>query len=635
MKNMTVQEAENMYKIRSWGNDFFKINEKGNVEVLPNSDGVCIDIKELVDDIQEKGIGLPVLIRFSDILEKRIQKLYTCFDRAIQKYSYKGNYFGVYPIKVNQQRQVVEEFVKFGHPYNFGLEAGSKPELHAVLAMTDNPNALIICNGYKDKDFIQMALMGQKLDRKIILVVEKVPELENIIRVSKSLGIRPCIGLRIKLISEGAGKWESSGGEFSKFGLSAAETIFAIEMASREGMSDCVQLLHFHLGSQITDIFQIKGALKEIGRFYAELYKSGCSINYIDVGGGLGVDYDGSKSTTQASINYSVQEYANDIVQHLFRICDEGDLPHPNIISESGRALTAYHSVMVFDVLEATSLPVWDPNQTIDENDDESILQMYEILQTLDNQAMDGAWHNAQELKVQIFQKFNLGLLSLKERAKAERLFWTIARGVYRYCQEQQIFSTETLSLKKHLADKYFCNFSIFQSVPDSWAIDQLFPIMPIHRLNEFPTKEATLQDITCDSDGKIERFIGDGLRGPNSVLPVHEFSLQEPYLLGIFLVGAYQEILGDLHNLFGDTNMVHVALTEDGAWRYEQIIEGENIADVLDYVQFKADDLLQRMSHLIGISLGQGKILPHEARDLMDLYKQGLQGYTYLSRNR
>lgn len=631
MENWSITQAEETYNISNWGINFFKVNDVGNVEVFPHKNGKGIDLKKLADDVQRQNIHLPVLVRFSDILESRIKKLYSCFINAAKEFGYIGKYFGVYPIKVNQQRQVVEELVRFGKAYNLGLEAGSKPELHAVLAMMDSPDSPIICNGYKDYAYISMALMGQKLNRTIIIVVEKLTELDLIIQASKNLNIRPKIGLRIKLASVGSGRWEKSAGEFSKFGLTAAEIMLAIQKANHENMLDTIELLHFHLGSQITNIRHLKNGLKEVCRYFVELQKAGCSIQYIDVGGGLGVDYDGSRSTVQSSVNYSMQEYANDIVYHILEACSQENLTHPHIISESGRALTAHHSVIIFDVLAVSSQPVWNGGLSIEEDDNEAIKELHNILSELNELNMIEAWHDAVELKEQVQNKFNLGLISLQERAKAERLFWTIARIIHQDSQNNEILPNELHPLREQLADQYFCNFSIFQSVPDSWAIEQIFPITPIHRLNEKPTKEATLYDITCDSDGKINQFIGRLQNSP--VLPVHELKPEEPYLLAIFLVGAYQEILGDLHNLFGDTNTVHVALNEDGTWHYEQVIRGENITDVLNYVQFDADNLLERMSNLIRNGLENKTISTNEAEELMKLYQQGLQGYTYLIR--
>ncbi|HAK37401.1 MAG TPA: arginine decarboxylase, partial [Nitrospina sp.] len=577
-----------------------------------------------------KGYSLPALIRFSDILKTSITKLANAFDESIKKYNYEGAYHGVYPIKVNQQRQVVEEIVKFGRPFNFGLEAGSKPELHAILAIMDNPEALLICNGYKDETFIRLALMSQKLGKKVFIVVERPDELEIIDRVAKEINIQPNIGLRIKLISSGQGRWAESGGEYSKFGLNSMELVDALEFAEQRGIKNCIRLIHFHLGSQITNIRRIKNSLKEVGRFYAELCKAGCPIDHIDVGGGLGIDYDGSRSTYASSTNYTVQEYANDVVYHVLESCRENDLPHPNIISESGRAMTAYHSILVFNVLDVTSFPEWSDQIEIPENAPEIVEEIYDVLENTSNKNLSESWHDATHLKDEIHNQFLLGLITLRDRALCERIYWGISRKIEKLSQRLKYMPDEIATLRKNLADKYFCNFSIFQSVPDSWAIDQVFPVLPIQRLTEEPTRDATLEDITCDSDGRLDLFIGTH-RGNTPTLKVHSLEPGESYQFGIFLIGAYQEILGDLHNLFGDTNTFHVSIQEDGCLKYEQIIEGEDVTDVLDYVQFKADELAGRVSGFLVNYVETGNITQKDADEFLKLYKEGLSGYTYL----
>ena len=631
MQKWSIEEAREHYNIYGWGAGYFDINEKGHIVAQPKlgSEHV-IDLKHLVDDIQAKGYSLPVLLRFSDILKSSITNLATVFQNAIDEYQYKGQYHGVFPIKVNQQRQVVEEIVKFGRPYNIGLEAGSKPELHAILAIMDNPEALLICNGYKDAPFIRLALMSQKLGKKVFIVVEKLDELEMIHQVAKEVGVRPNIGLRIKLVSAGSGRWASSAGEFSKFGLNPMELVDALKIAKGYGILDCIQLIHFHLGSQITNIRRIKNSLKEAGRFYSELVRHGCNIQYIDVGGGLGVDYDGSKSTYHSSTNYTVQEYANDVVYHLLEICERENLPHPNIISESGRAMTAYHSLLVVNVLDVTSFPEWTNHVEIQKDDPEVVHEIFDVLESTSNKNLIESWHDATHLKEDAQNQFLMGILSLEHRALVERIYWGISRKVEKLSTRLKFLPDEMKSLKNRLADKYFCNFSVFQSVPDSWAIDHVFPIVPIHRLNEEPDREATLEDLTCDSDGRIDTFIGNN-RGTEKTLRVHSIEPGESYHLGIFLIGAYQEILGDLHNLFGDTNTFHVSLNEDGSLNYEQIIEGEDVTDVLDYVQFKGDELAGRVAGFLIASVEKGTLTQEEADDYLALYKEGLNGYTYL----
>ena len=631
MTKWTIDEAREHYKIKGWGEGYFDINSKGNIVVRPNKKSAHhIDLKELVDDIQSKGYSLPVLIRFSDILKASIANLANSFQNSIDEYGFEGQYHGVYPIKVNQQRQVVEEIVKFGQPFNIGLEAGSKPELHAILAILDNPEALLVCNGYKDEAFIRLALMSQKLGKKVFIVVEKLDELTLIEKAAGELGVQPNIGLRIKLVSAGQGRWSSSAGEYSKFGLNTIELMEALEIAKSKNILDCVKLIHFHLGSQITNIRRIKDSLKEVGRFYSELMKFGCNIQYIDVGGGLGIDYDGSRSTFASSTNYSVQEYANDVVYHLLEICKAEDLPHPNIISESGRAMTAHHSVLVVNVLDVTSFPEWSDQIGIADDAPEVVKEIFDVLDSTSNKNLIESWHDAVHLKDEAQNQFLLGLISLNDRAMAERIYWGIGRKIEKLSSRLKFLPDDIRSLKAKLADKYFCNFSVFQSVPDSWAIDQVFPVVPLHRLHEEPDRDATLEDITCDSDGRIDTFIGTH-RGTENTLRVHSLQPGESYCLCIFLTGAYQEILGDLHNLFGDTNTVHVSLKEDGSLNYEQIIEGEDVTDVLDYVQFSADELAGRIDGFLIGCVQRGVVTQKEADDFIALYKAGLDGYTYL----
>lgn len=631
MTKWTIDEAREHYNIKGWGAGYFDINSKGNIVVHPDQKSThYIDLKELVDDIQSKGYSLPVLIRFSDILKASIANLANSFQNSIDEYGFEGQYHGVYPIKVNQQRQVVEEIVKFGQPFNIGLEAGSKPELHAILAILDNPEALLVCNGYKDEAFIRLALMSQKLGKRVFIVVEKLDELALIDKVAKELVVQPNIGLRIKLVSEGQGRWSSSTGEYSKFGLNTMELMEALEIAKSKNILDCVKLIHFHLGSQITNIRRIKDSLKEVGRFYSELMKFGCNIQYIDVGGGLGIDYDGSRSTFASSTNYSVQEYANDVVYHLLEICKAEDLPHPNIISESGRAMTAHHSILVVNVLDVTTFPEWSEQIEIADDAPEVVKEVFDVLDSTSNKNLIESWHDAVHLKDEAQNQFLLGLISLTDRAMAERIYWGICRKIEKLSSRLKFLPDDIRNLRTKLADKYFCNFSVFQSVPDSWAIDQVFPVVPLNRLHEEPDRDATIADITCDSDGRIDTFIGTH-RGTENTLRVHSLQPGESYCLCIFLTGAYQEILGDLHNLFGDTNTVHVSLKEDGSLNYEQIIEGEDVTDVLDYVQFSADELAGRIDGFLIGCVQRGVVTQKEADDFIALYKAGLDGYTYL----
>ncbi len=629
MRKWKSEDSAELYNIQGWGVDYFGINEKGNVYVAPYSGGVKVDLRELIDDLIIRDVSTPVLLRFPDILKDRLDTITKCFDIASKEYNFKADSFIIYPIKVNQMRPVVEEIVSHGEEYNIGLEAGSKPELHAVLAIQNDPEALVICNGYKDESFIELALLAQKMGKNVFIVVEKLNELRLILKISKKLNVKPNIGIRIKLASSGSGKWESSGGDRSKFGLNASELMEAAQVLIDEGKQDLVRLIHFHLGSQITKIGKIKTALREVSQFYVQLRKMGFNIEFVDIGGGLGVDYDGSRSSA-SSINYSIQEYVNDAVSNIVDACDKNDLPHPNIITESGRSVTAHHSILIFDVLETTSLPTWDDEYQLGDQDHELVVELYKIYKNLSKTRMLESWHDALQIREEALDRFSLGILNLKTRAMIERLYWSIAREIQDISSNVKHNYDEFRQLSRMLSDKYFCNFSLFQSLPDSWAIDQIFPIMPIHRLNEKPTKTATLQDITCDSDGKIDHFIGTGDYSYN--IQVHEFKKSEPYYIGVFLVGAYQEILGDLHNLFGDTNAVHITVDEDGH-HIKQIIDGETIEDVLDYVQFNSKKLVRTMESWVSKSVKAGKITATEGKEFLSIYRNGLYGYTYLEK--
>ncbi len=628
MRKWRIEDSVELFNINGWGINYFNINEKGNVCVSPKKDDLQIDLKELIDELQLRDVATPVLLRFPDILHDRIAEISKCFDIASKEYNFKGDSFIIYPIKVNQMRPVVEEIVSHGEEFNIGLEAGSKPELHAVLAIHNNPKSLIICNGYKDEDFIELALLAQKMGKNIFLVVEKLNELKLIIKISNRLKVKPNIGIRIKLASAGSGKWESSGGDRSKFGLHASELIDAIEILKDEGRIEDLRLIHFHLGSQITKIGKIKSALREASQFYVQLRKAGFKIEFVDIGGGLGVDYDGSRSSSQASINYSIQEYVNDAISHIVDACDKNDIPHPNIVTESGRSITAHHSVLIFDVLETASLPEWDENEKIAEEEDELVKELFKIYSSLSKNKMLESWHDALQIREESLDRFSLGMLDLKTRALVERLFWSIAREVWDITQNMKHTPEELRQLNRMLSDKYFCNFSLFQSLPDSWAIDQIFPIIPIQRLNEKPGKYATLQDITCDSDGKIDHFIGVGDFSYN--MNLHSVKKNETYYIGVFLVGAYQEILGDLHNLFGDTNAVHIVVDGDG-YKIKQIIDGETVEEVLDYVQYNSKKLVRTMETFVAQCVREGKITVNEGKEFLANYRSGLYGYTYL----
>ena len=629
----TVEQARNVYNVEGWGDGFFDVNDKGHVVVRPDKDHADreLDLYELALDLEAQGVALPVLLRFSDILRSRIISLNARFQHAIQEFEYTGAYTTVYPIKVNQQRHVVEEIVEFGKATGVGLECGSKPELQAVLALSESTDHLIVCNGYKDEEFMRLALMGQKLGHDVYIVIEQVSELDVLLQVAAEIGVTPKAGVRIKLSAEGSGRWAQSGGEKSKFGLSPAQLMLIIDKLAAAGKLDIVKLIHCHLGSQITDIRYIKRGLQELSRYYAELRAMGLDITHVDVGGGLGVDYDGTQSTAQASVNYSLQEYANDIVYTLAEACRDKELPMPHIISESGRALTAHHALLLLSVIDVES--VNEPQApTLTEDDHQFLLEMHEDLKAVSRKNVSlrrvrEAYHDAVFDKERAHTLFNSGVLSLRDRASAERLYLCTLNQIARVAQKHRDDFEDIIGdLDAALVDRYFCNFSLFQSLPDSWAIDQLFPIMPIHRLLEEPTRRGTLQDVTCDSDGKIDRFVG-GRDGEPS-MPLHPFlDNGDPYLLGVFLTGAYQEILGDLHNLFGDTNAVHVRLAESG-YEITDLVHGDTVTEVLNYVQFRASDLLTTFRRKVQLATN---ISRDEANMFIAEYVAGLEGYTYL----
>ena len=629
MRKWRIEDSEELYNITGWGTSYFGINGEGHVVVTPRRDGVAVDLKELVDELQLRDVAAPMLVRFPDILDNRIEKMSSCFKQAAEEYGYKGENFIIYPIKVNQMRPVVEEIISHGKKFNLGLEAGSKPELHAVIAVNTDSDSLIVCNGYKDESYIELALLAQKMGKRIFLVVEKMNELKLIAKMAKQLNVHPNIGIRIKLASSGSGKWEESGGDASKFGLTSSELLEALDFMESKGLKDCLKLIHFHIGSQVTKIRRIKTALREASQFYVQLHAMGFKVEFVDIGGGLGVDYDGTRSSnSEGSVNYSIQEYVNDSISTLVDVSDKNGIPHPNIITESGRALTAHHSVLIFEVLETATLPEWDDDEVIAPDAHELVQELYGIWDTLNQNKMLEAWHDAQQIREEALDLFSHGIVDLKTRAQIERLYWSITREINQIAGGLKHAPDEFRGLSKLLADKYFCNFSLFQSLPDSWAIDQIFPIMPIQRLDEKPDRSATLQDITCDSDGKIANFIST--RNVAHYLPVHSLKKTEPYYVAVFLVGAYQEILGDMHNLFGDTNAVHVSVNEKG-YNIEQIIDGETVAEVLDYVQYDPKKLVRTLETWVTKSVKAGKITVEEGKEFLSNYRSGLYGYTYL----
>jgi arginine decarboxylase len=630
-RKWTIADSAEIYGVKYWGNNFFSINEAGNVQATPaGPESGHIDLKELVDEVARRGIGLPLLIRFSDVLKSRIVELNETFRRAIVEYGYKGQYKGVYPIKVNQHRYVVEEIVQFGRPYHYGLEAGSKPELLAVMAMLDDEEALVVCNGYKDEEYIETALMFSKLGRTVLIVVEKYSELSHIAEVAKKMGVRPRIGVRVKLASKGSGRWEASGGDRSKFGLSTREVVEAINFMRANDLLNCFELMHFHLGSQISAIRAVKNALREAGRFYVEVAKLGAPLKYFDAGGGLGVDYDGSQTNFASSMNYTTQEYANDIVFSLQEICDASGVAHPTIVTESGRAVVAHHSMLVMDILGVGEFDVGKAPENLPDESSRVVRNLFETHRDISRKNLLEAYHDALEYKEEALQLFNLGNLSLSERVVAEDIFWGVCQKILKMSRELREMPEELEGLERALSDTYFCNFSMFQSLPDIWAIDQLFPIMPVHRLGEEPTRRAVLADITCDSDGKIDHFIDR--RDVKSVLELHPVNGQD-YYLGVFLIGAYQEILGDLHNLFGNTNTVHVSLAAGGGYQIEHVVTGDTVTDVLKYVSYAREDLVARVRRFAELAVRANRMTLDETRSMLRMYEEGLAGYTYLER--
>jgi arginine decarboxylase len=625
----SVTDAVEGYDVARWGKGYFGVNAHGHLTVHPTKDPAhAIDMKELIDRLQMRGLDLPILLRFNGILRDRLKEMNDVFAQAIREHDYKGRYICVYPSKVNQQRHVVEQVVQYGKPYGFGLEAGSKPEMLAVVAMTDAATP-IICNGFKDAEFIEMAMLAQKIGRNVIPVVEKYTELPLILKYAEKVGVRPQIGMRIKLAARGSGRWQGSGGFRSKFGLTVSEILHAVEELKQHDMLDCFKLLHFHLGSQITNIRHVKTAVTEAARAYTDLKRRGAGLEYIDIGGGLGVDYDGSQTNFESSVNYTLQEYAADVVHHISTVCKEADVPHPNIVSESGRAVVAYHSALVFGVLGVSGQGNGDevPGELPPESE-QPLRDLVDTYKNVTSRNVLESFHDAQQAMDVTMTLFSTGYISLEQRALAESMFWAICRKIRRLCDQLDFVPEELEGLDTLLSDTYFCNFSLFQSMPDSWAIKQLFPVMPIHRLNERPTRYAVLGDITCDSDGKIDQFIDR--RDVKRTLRLHSYDGQ-PYYLSAFLIGAYQEILGDLHNLFGDTNTVHVDTTPTGDVVIEAIVKGDTVREVLDYVEFDHSDLVTRLQTAVEVAVREGRLDHQEAGRFIKFYEDGLNGYTYL----
>jgi arginine decarboxylase len=632
MRGWTIRDSLELYNVPAWGAGFFSVNEAGHVAVRPRGKaGEEIDLLALVQDLQQRGLRTPLLIRFSDILASRVRGLSRAFERSIKEYGYQGVHRGVYPIKVNQQRHVVEEIIEYGAAHRVGLEAGSKPELLIALALLDTPDTLIICNGYKDRAYLETALLAQHLGRTPIIVIERFGEIELLIKTASELGIRPHIGVRARLTARGAGKWIDSTGDRSKFGLTAMEIVEGVERLRSANMLDCLELLHFHIGSQITAIRAHKDALAEASRIYTGLHELGATPRLLDVGGGLAVDYDGSRTNFHSSKNYSTQEYANDVVSFVQEACDAADVPHPDLVTEAGRALVAHHSMIVFDVLGVNTMSSAEPPAPVGEDDPKVLQDLAEVREDITKKNVQESFHDAIQLKEEAATLFSLGYLDLRARARVDQLFYSCCERIHRIVRELPFVPEDLMDLDKSLADTYFVNLSVFQSAPDHWAVKQLFPIMPLHRLGERPDHSGVLADLTCDSDGKIDQFID--MHDVKDCLELHAWN-GEPYYLGMFLLGAYQEILGDLHNLFGDTHAVHVTLSEEGGYEVSHVVEGDSVEDVLNYVQYDRRSLIEKVRRTIEVALRRGDISLEESARLRQRFEQGLKEYTYLARD-
>ena len=630
-----IPAAISLYNIDRWGTGYFTVNAKGNIQIQPTrKPEAVIDIMEVIEEAQERGLTFPMVLRFQDLLRDRVETINKAFAAAIGESGYKSVYRGVFPIKVNQLREVVEEIMDAGAPFQFGIEAGSKPELLAALAIHRDSEGLIICNGYKDQLFIQNALLGLKLGKKVIMVVEKIEELAEILRVSKEVGVEPMIGIRVRLAAKGAGKWATSGGENAKFGVSTAELVYASELLKKEGLAHALKLIHFHVGSQVPDIGTIKRAVREAARFYAKMAKMGHELGYLDVGGGLGVDYDGSRTAFDSSTNYSLHEYARDIVYNIMDVCDAEKVAHPIIVSESGRAIVAHHSVLIVEAFGAIEKDKTPTQIEVKESDPKQVTEVLEIQRNLTQQNRMESLHDAQQIKEQAQSMFDLGLLELESKAKIETVYWQIAKRIVDFCAGMKYVPDEVKELEVSLGDQYVCNFSVFQSLLDHWALGQLFPVMPIHRLDEYPERNGTLVDITCDSDGKVSKFID--LQDVKDTLPLHKLEPGKPYYLGFFLMGAYQDIMGDLHNLFGRVNEAHVFLDEDeeSGWYIEETIEGSTIGEVLSMTQWDQNELTRHVKTQVDAAIKGDRLKPNEAMKLLASYERGLKGYTYLQFN-
>jgi arginine decarboxylase len=633
MPDFGREDAISLYNVDRWGEGYFTVNRKGHMVVLPNrSSDQKIDLMEVVAEAKRRKLGFPLTVRFHDLLRDRVETINKAFADAIETMGYRNVYRGVFPIKVNQLREVVEEILDAGKPWHFGLEAGSKPELMAALAFHQDYESLIVCNGYKDSDFVRTALLGRKLGKTVILVVEKVEELVHILKVSAQMKVEPFVGFRVRLLSKGAGKWATSGGENAKFGLATAELVAASDLLTEAGLAHALKLVHFHVGSQVPDIGTIKRATKEAARFYSKLQKMGHELGYLDVGGGLGVDYDGSRTTFDSSTNYSLNEYARDIVYSIMEVCDAESVPHPTIVSESGRAIVAHHSVLVVEAFGSIEKSPNEEKIEASEDDPQILHDIVEIFENLGRKNRLENLHDAHEMRERAQSMFDLGLLDLRVKAKIETVYWQIAGAVVAMFQGMRYIPEEVKEMEVALGDQFLCNFSVFQSLLDHWALGQLFPVMPIHRLNKLPNRNATIVDITCDSDGKVSKFVD--LQDVKETLPLHRWEPGEPYYIGFFLVGAYQDIMGDMHNLFGRVNEMHIYLDEDEDRGYyvEEVLPGSTIGQVLSLTQWDTNELARRMKSQVDAAIKSDRLKPNDAMRVLDDYEKCLSTYTYLN---
>ncbi len=631
MKNFTLEEVVETYGVANWGAGYFEVNRKGHLAVRPaEGDPRSVDIKELIDDlVEQRKLQLPILLRFPQILTSQLKKLHRSFQEATREFTYTGGHFPVFPMKVNPRREVVEEFLREGSKYNFGVECGSKAELYAALSLDQAPDSLLICNGFKDDAFIKLAMMGTSIGKRVVIVVEKLNELKMVIRRAQNTGVRPMIGIRAKLYSKGSGKWASSGGESAKFGLTPSEMLECIRLLSEAGMTDLLKLLHFHIGSQITDIKRVKNAMKEAARVYAKIRQLHIDVEYLDIGGGMGVDYDGSKTTFESSVNYTTQEFANDVVYTIKSVCEDENVPEPNLVTESGRVMSAYHAVFVTSIRDEIETFADDhPEVSVTDDDPQVVTELKALYDDISVKNYREYYHDALDHKDELHTQFNLGLIGLEERAKGEVLFWQVCERASKFAQGAKVNEEEFDGLKKILASKYLCNFSVFRSAPDHWAIDQLFPIMPIHRLNEPPSDYATFVDITCDSDGHIDKFVD--LKDVKEVLELHPFT-GEPYYIAIFLVGAYQEVMGSYHNLFGQPNEAHVIIDTEGRYHIKKIVPGARVGDMLSFARYDKGQAWENFRRLMKERVSVGAVTEGDAEEMIRQYESDLSRYTYL----